>query len=243
MKIYFPLSAIVLFYLCSCGSEPRQTLVYPNDSTAQAAEQPLIIDTTLVLTGELPIYFDSTNYLLFPIGALRAYSRGGKKIYFGSGSSGDKSFSIGFLSGKTFTGNLDNIMIQHLDSSNFRPITNEVVKIRSFRFLESIRRQTKQQLVVMTVSDRDTNNDRKLNKDDVESLYIAQLNGQKSKKLSPEFHELLDWKILKINKRLYFRTLEDIDKNGEFNKKDKIHHYFVELENGEFDVVSYDPVF
>ncbi|MEQ9218259.1 MAG: hypothetical protein RLO17_09470 [Cyclobacteriaceae bacterium] len=242
MKILSLSAAAIALVLGSCDSDPKQTVVYPTDSTGQVVEKQLIVDTTLVLMGELPVYFDSTDYLLFPIGPIRVYSRGSNKIYFGSGSSSDKSFSIGYLSGTTFTGNLDNIMVQHLDSSNFRPITKEVVKIRSFRFLESLRKRTKQQLVVMTVTDRDTNNDGKLNDDDIESLFISHLSGKNLKKLSNELHELLDWKILSINKRLYFRTLEDIDKNGEFNKKDRIHHFFVELENNEFNVIEYNLV-
>lgn len=236
----FSISFSLLFW--SCISDPKPTVVYPKDSTNKVGEQPLIVDTTLVLTGELPVYFDSTDYLLFPIGPIRVYSRGDNKIYYGSGSSGDKSFSIGYLSGTTYTGNLDNVMIQHLDSTDFRPITDKVIKITSFRFLESIRKRTKQQLVVMTVIDIDSNNDGKLTSEDIESLYVSNLNGKNLKKLSIELQELLDWKILGINKRLYFRTLEDIDKNGEFNKKDKIHHFYVELENEEFNVIEYDPL-
>jgi hypothetical protein len=242
MKLLQALILLSILASWSCGTDPKPTVVYPSDSTKLLAEQQLIVDTTLVLTGELPVYFDSTEYLLFPIGPIRIYSRGSKKIYFGSGSSGDNSFSIGYLSGTTFTGNLDNVRIQHLDSANFRPITKQSLKIRSFQFLESIRKKTNLQLVVMEVTDKDTNNDGKLTDDDVESLYISHLNGKKFKKLSKDYQELLDWKILTVNKRLYFRTLEDIDKNGEFNKKDKIHHYYVKLEELETKPVEYDPL-
>ncbi|MFT7033931.1 MAG: hypothetical protein ACJA2S_002440 [Cyclobacteriaceae bacterium] len=94
----------------------------------------------------------------------------------------------------------------------------------------------------MEVTDKDTNNNGELNDDDVESLYLSNLNGSNFKKLSFGYQELLDWKILTINKRLYFRTIEDIDKNGEFNKKDEIHHFFVVLEKPKFIAVEYDPL-
>ena len=97
-------------------------------------------------------------------------------------------------------------------------------------------------MVVMTVTDRDTNNDGKLTDGDIESLYLSHLNGRKFKKLTFDLQELLDWKILSVNKRLYFRTLEDIDKNGEFNKKDQIHHFYVDLNDPEFEVIEYDPL-
>ena len=242
MKILQLLAIITSLSLCFCRTDPKPTVVYPKDSTEQVTEKQLVVDTTLVLTGELPVHFDSTDYLLFPIGPIRVYSRGSSKIYLGSGSSRDKFFSIGYLSGTKFTGKLDNVMIQHLDSSNFRPLTSQNIKIRSFQFLESIRKRTDLQLVVLEVTDRDTNKDGALTYDDIESLYLSYLNGVNFKKLTVEFQELLDWKILAINKRLYFRTLEDTDKNGEFNKKDKIHHFFVELEDNEFKVVEYDPL-
>lgn len=236
------LALSVSFLLWSCGAKPKPTVVYPTDANGQVGEQTLIIDSTLVLTGDLPVYFDSTDYLLFPIGEIRVSSRAGSKLYLGSGSSGDLSFSTGYLSGSSYTGRLSKIMIQHLDSSNFRPITEQQLKIRSFQFLESMRKKTGQQLVVMTVTDRDTNNDGELTNDDIESLYISHLSGQNFKKLSLELQELLDWRILIINKRLYFRTLEDIDKNGEFDKKDKIHHFFVDLTHPDFKVIEYNPL-
>ncbi|MEM7549174.1 MAG: hypothetical protein AAF363_05860 [Bacteroidota bacterium] len=234
--------ATVLIFIYSCSSDKKPTVVYPEDSTDQLAEQQLVKDTTLILTAELPIHFDSTDYLLFPIGPVQVYSRGGNKIYSSSGSSGGKSFSIGYLSGKSFTGNMDNVIIQHLDSSDLRPLTTQTLKIRSFGFLESIRKSTGLELIILNITDRDTNRDGKLTSEDIESLYVSHLSGYNFKKLSTDFQELLDWKIIDANKRLYFRTLEDIDRNGEFNKKDKIHHFYVELENQEFDVIKYDPV-
>ncbi|KYG79139.1 hypothetical protein [Roseivirga echinicomitans] len=236
--ILLALSVSLLFW--SCDTKP--TVVYPTDDNGQVGEQALIVDSTLVLTGDLPVYFDSTDYLLFPIGEIRVSSRAGSKLYLGSGGSGDFSFSSGYLSGSSYTGSLSKIMIQHLDSSNFRPITEQHLKIRSFQFLESIRKKTGQQLVVMTVTDRDTNNDGKLTNDDIESLYLSHLSGQNFKKLTFELQELLDWKILIVNKRLYFRTLEDIDKNGEFDKKDKIHHFLIDLTDPDFKVVEYNSL-
>ncbi|WP_323758434.1 hypothetical protein [Roseivirga sp.] len=236
--ILLALSVSLLFW--SCGTKP--TVAYPTDDNGQVGEQALIVDSTLVLTGDLPVYFDSTDYLLFPIGEIQVSSNAGSKLYLGSGSSRDFSFSTGYLSGSSYTGSLSKIMIQHLDSSNFRPITEQQLKIRSFQFLESIHKKTGQQLVVMTVTDRDTNNDGKLTNDDIESLYISHLSGQNFKKLTLELQELLDWRILIVNKRLYFRTLEDIDKNGEFDKKDKIHHFFIDLTHPDFKVFEYNPL-
>ncbi len=71
MKLFTPAFLIALIFFSSCRQEPKPTLVYLIDSTSQVQEQVLIKDTTLILTGELPIYFDSTDHLLFPIGPIK----------------------------------------------------------------------------------------------------------------------------------------------------------------------------
>ena len=241
MNLFSPAFLIVLTIFCSCRQEPKPTLVYPADTTSQVQEQVLIKDTTLILTGELPIYFDSTEYLLFPIGPIKLSQRS-SKIYFGSGSSGNSSFSIGYLSGNTFSGDLDNVMIQHIDSSTFRPLFENEIKIRSLQFLKSIRKITKENWIVLSITDRDTNNDGKLDDEDIESLHASFINGKNMVKLTPEFHELLDWKVLEMNKRLYFRTIEDSDRNGNFDKQDIIHHFYYQLDKLDQEVKEYFPL-
>ncbi|MFZ1806156.1 MAG: hypothetical protein WAU36_02985 [Cyclobacteriaceae bacterium] len=231
------LQLLFLSLLWSCGVDNNKpTVVYTGDSTAQE----LLVDSTLIITSELPIHFDFTDYLLFPIGPIQGYGRS-SKIYLGSGSSGDDSFAIGYISGTTYNGQLDNIKIQHVDSTNFKPLTDQKIKLRSFQFLESIRKETGMQLLVIEATDRDTNNDGKLTTDDVESLYMAHLNGTGFRKLTLDNHELLDWRVVTINKRLYFRTVEDVNTDGEFDSDDNVHHYFTNLER-EFEVVEYNPL-
>jgi hypothetical protein len=132
MKILQLLSIFILLAIWSCGSDPKPTVVYPKETSGEIIEKELKLDTTLILVGELPIYFDSTDYILFPVGQIRVNSGGGSKIYFGSGSSGDESLSIGYLSGTKFTGNLNNIRLQHIDSANFRPINQSISQNKKF---------------------------------------------------------------------------------------------------------------
>lgn len=241
MKSLQTIAILISVALCSCGNDSKPTIVYPN-VTSNDEKVPTALDTTLFLNGELPIHFKKTDYLLFPIGPIKVSTRGLTKLYSGSASNGDLSFNIGYLSGSSYSGDLDNLKIQHLDSSNFRPITKQNLKIRSLEFLESIQKEAGLNLIVLRITDNDTNNDGELNNDDVESLYLSHISGENFKKLTIDYHELLDWRVLDINRKVYFRTLEDIDKNGEFNKKDKIHHYYVSLENEVFDIVEYFPL-
>lgn len=240
MKKFALITFISIVLLFSCNTEEKPSLVYPEDGSNTQTEQELLKDTTLVVTGELPIYFDSTDYLLFPIGTLELSNRGGRLLY-GSGT-GDISFSSGYLNGISYSGSLDNIMIQHIEASDFRPLTDNILKIRGFHFLKALKKKTNMNLIVLEVTDKDTNRDGRLNDKDIESLFISEISGQGFKKLTPAFHELLNWKVLEVNNKLYFRTLEDSDRNGMFNNKDKIHHFYTALDDPQFQVIEYDPL-
>ncbi len=232
--------SLLFFYSCGTGQKP--VLAYPIDGQEDITDQQLIVDTTLTVTGALPVYFDSTDYLLFPSGPVKISTKGRGNIYTDAANIGDVSFTLGYLNGLAFTGDLDNIMVQQLGTSNFEPLTNKTIKIRRFEFLSSIRKRVGLQLLVMEVTDQDTNRNGRLTDNDIASLYISDLEKQRFVKLTPELHELLDWKVLTINERLYFRTLEDSDKNGVFNKNDKIHHYFLNLKEGQFTPIEYNPL-
>uniref|UniRef100_UPI0040482318 hypothetical protein n=1 Tax=Roseivirga sp. TaxID=1964215 RepID=UPI0040482318 len=241
MKLLQTIAISVSLVLCSCGKESKPTVVYP-DSTSNEENAQRELDTTLVLNGELPLHFKKTDYLIFPIGAIKSSTRGLTKPYSGSASNGDFSLSMGYLSDYSYVGNLDNLKIQHSDSLNFRSITNKNLKIRSFKFLEVIQKEIGINLLVLNVTDNDTNKDGELNEDDVESLYLSHISGKNFKKLTLDYQELLDWRVIEVNRKLYFRTLEDIDRNGEFNKSDKIHHFYVSLESENFDIIEYSPL-
>jgi hypothetical protein len=87
----------------------------------------------------------------------------------------------------------------------------------------------------------DTNKDGKLDNNDIKSLYMSTVSGQKFTKLSPDFQELIDWKIIESKNLLYFRTIEDSNKNGEFDAKDRLQYQFVNLLDKEWKVISYKP--
>ncbi|MCF6351926.1 MAG: hypothetical protein L3J06_02845, partial [Cyclobacteriaceae bacterium] len=61
-------------------------------------------------------------------------------------------------------------------------------------------------------------------------------------KLSPNGHQLLDWELVSAANRVYFRTIEDVDRNGTFDKKDTFNHYFVSLKDDAFEAVEIFPL-
>jgi hypothetical protein len=232
MKRIIYIFFLFVFFVMACTNNDKPKVVYEQDTTAAG----LIIDTTAVPMANLPIHFDSTDYLLFVVGKTQSYARD-SKFYMGSGSRDDNSFSIGYFDGESVSGDIDNIKFQHIDSIYIRELTTEQIKIRSFYMVH-----TTANVILLEVMDKDTNKDQQLSYEDVVSLYIANSNGTTFKKLSVDGHQLLDWELMSSANRVYFRTIEDINRNGEFDKKDAFHHYFMSLESDDFKVVEIFPL-
>ncbi|SNB02872.1 putative lipoprotein (fragment) [Flavobacterium psychrophilum] len=88
----------------------------------------------------------------------------------------------------------------------------------------------------------DTNNDGKINSSDIKTIYLSDISGSKFTKIAADFEELIDWNLIESNSRLYFRTIEDINKNGAFDKTDKVHYHFVNFQNKDWKVEEYSAI-
>jgi hypothetical protein len=109
-------------------------------------------------------------------------------------------------------------------------------------FLKSVADKTKQQILVYTLADMDTNKDGKLDTSDIKSLYLSEISGKRFTKVSTDFLELVDWSLVESENRLYFRTIEDANKNGEFDKNDVMHYHFIDLSGKDWKVSDYNPI-
>jgi hypothetical protein len=230
--IYFVL--IVLIFN-SCKDEQEQPKVIYSDSQKVTESK---IDTTSIKIADLPIFIEGTNYILHPIGDVRVY--GGSRSY-GSGSS-SISFSISNYSRFELTGYLENVRFQHKDSTSFYSLTENRIQIQTVTYPQSFSESSKKQILVYTLTDEDTNRDGKIDSKDIKSLYVSQINGSDFTKLSPDFQEVIDWNIIVVQGKLYFRTIEDINKNGAFDKNDTVHYYFVNLLDKEWVALEYNPI-
>ena len=47
---------------------------------------------------------------------------------------------------------------------------------------------------------------------------------------------------MEAQNRLYYRTIEDINKNGAFDKNDLVHYYYVELLSPDWKTQKYNPI-
>jgi hypothetical protein len=140
------------------------------------------------------------------------------------------------------TGNLQNVKFQKIDADTLISLTKKPILIQTVSYLATISSKTKQQTLAYLLADADTNEDGKLDSNDIKSLYLSDISGEKFTKISTEFQEVLDWKIIETKNRLYFRTIEDTNKNGKFDKNDKLHYHFVNLLEKEWKAVEFMPI-
>ncbi|OAB28809.1 hypothetical protein SAMN05444395_102490 [Flavobacterium fryxellicola] len=238
-KIHITIIGIAILLLTSCKEEVEKPKV-TYDGTNRAKELSKA-DSTQIQIADLPLQMEGTDYLLHPIADLSIRERGVKSRY-GSSSVNDLSFTISNYGEYEITGFLQNIKFQKVDSDSIRKLTERPVLIQTATYLKSVADKTNNQIMVYTMVDMDTNKDGKLDTSDIKALYLSDISGDRFTKMSSDFQELIDWKLIGSKNRLYFRTVEDTNKNGEFDKNDVVNYYYIDLSNKEWKIIGYEPV-
>jgi len=238
-KLHIALIGISVLLLTSCKEEVEKPKVIYD--SANKGKEMTKVDSTQVALSDLPIQMEGTDYLIHPVGDLRVYERGTKARY-GSSSVIDLSFTISNYGENEITGYLQNLKFQKTDSDSIRPLTDKPALILTATYLKSVSDRLKKQTMVYTMYDLDTNRDGKLDTSDIKSLYLSDISGARFTKISANFQELIDWSLIESKSRLYFRTVEDTNKNGQFDKNDVVHYNYVDLSNNEWKVSSYQPI-
>ncbi|MFP9115359.1 hypothetical protein ACLI1A_15590 [Flavobacterium sp. RHBU_3] len=229
-------AALAILALAGCKNDnPKPKVIYRDKP---AAVQPKKIDSSQIKVADLPVLMEGTKYLIHPVGDLR--------IYETDRDAGDSrvavSYAISNYSRYEITGYFANLKFQHADSTALRPLTDKKVQIQTVTYLNTVAERTRKQILVYSLMDGDTNQDGKVDSNDIKAFYISNINGTGFKKLSGETQELVDWNVIEAQNRVYFRTLEDINKNGAFDKDDAMHYHYVDLLSAGWEVKDYEPV-
>ncbi|MFV5686258.1 hypothetical protein ACM55I_12520 [Flavobacterium sp. GB2R13] len=238
-KLHIALLGLSVLLLTSCKEDAEKPKVIYGGANKE--KEIAKIDSTDIEIADLPIHMEGTNYLIHPVGDLSIRERGIKTRY-GSSSVNDLSFTISNYGENEITGFLQNIKFQKIGSDSIKALTDEPVLIQTATYLKSVADKTKNQIMVYTMVDMDTNKDGKLDTSDIKALYLSEISGDKLTKLSDSYQELIDWNLIESTNRLYFRTVEDTNKNGQFDKMDVVHYNYVDLSNKQWKIVSYKPV-
>lgn len=237
MKNYFLYIAIVFVGLfVSCKKEEAEKPKVTYETTSKVKPE-VVSDANQIEVADLPINMEGTNYLIHPIGVMSGNGKGIKSSY-----DSEQGFTVSNYGEYQITGYLKNFKFQEIGKDTIYALTDKQILIETATYLKTFADKSKQQLLVYTLADMDTNKDGKLDSSDIKSLYISTISGQKFTKLSADFQELIDWKIIESKNILYFRTIEDTNKNGEFDAKDSHQYQFVNLLDKEWKVIRYKPI-
>jgi hypothetical protein len=238
-KLHIALLSMTVLLLASCKQEvEKPKVIYDATNKGKGISK---VDSTQVAISDLPIQMEGTDYLIHPVGDLRVYERGTKARY-GSSSVIDLSFTISNYGENEITGYLQNLKFQKTDSDSIRPLTTKPALIQTATYLKSVSDRAKKQIMVYTMFDTDTNRDGKLDSSDIKCLYLSDISGKRFTKVSEDFQELIDWNLIDSKSRLYFRTVEDTNKNGQFDKNDVVHYNYIDLSYHEWKVINYEPI-
>lgn len=235
-KCIFYISIVFVAVLVSCKKEEAEKPKVIYDNSAKPKQQ-AAVDTAQIEIADLPINLEGTNYLIHPIGVISGSGKGIKPS-----PDSDQSFTVSNYGEYQITGYLKNLKFQEVGKDSIYNLTDKQVLIETATYLKNFADKSKQQLMLYTLADMDTNKDGKLDGSDIKSLYISTVSGQKFTKLSPDFQELIDWKIIESRNVLYFRTIEDTNKNGEFDAEDNMQYHFVNLLDKDWKVNNYKPI-
>lgn len=240
MKLHSLLACTVAAALMvSCKEDkPKPKVIYNKEKQAAAPKK---IDSTQIKVADLPILMEGTKYLIHPVGDIRIYDDS-KSSYGSSRTNSSVSYAISNYNRFEITGYFENIKFQHVDSTALRPLTDKKLQIQTVTYLNTIAEKTKKQILVYALVDSDTNQDGRVDANDIKSLYISDISGAGFKKLSGDVQELVDWSVIDAQNRIYFRTLEDINKNGAFDKNDVVHYHYADLLSPGWEVKDYAPV-
>jgi hypothetical protein len=232
-------AALLLFAACKQEAD-KPKVIYKEDGTSAAATETVSDKDRSedIRIADLPVLMGQSDYLIHPIGEVRVYTYSSKT---GMSKVNQTSYTVSNYAPFELTGYLENLMFQHKDSLQIRPLTNKKIQIQSVTYLNPLAEKTKKNILVYSVFDADTNRDGKLDSNDIKTLYISNGSGKNFKKLTVDLHELLDWTVIDAQNRLYFRSIEDINKNGAFDKDDNVNYYYIDLLSKDWEVKSYDP--
>ena len=227
--------------LWSCKNQNDETpkVRYDNTSKEKPAEK---LEVTPIKVADLPINFSGTNYLIHPVGDLSIYGREKAPTDSALGTEAEQSFKVSNNNDYELTGYLQNLEFQEVGSDSIRALTTKQILIETVTYLKSVADKYKKHFIVYTLSDADTNKDGKVDSNDIKTLYISDISGNNFIKLSADFQELIDWNLIESKSRIYFRAIEDINKNGAFDKDDKVHYHYLDVLAKEFKVQEYYPV-
>lgn len=231
------LVALTVFLFVACKQEEKPKVIYKSQQKEVEFQK---IDSSEIKIADLPIHLSGTDMILHPIGDVRVYNPSSNK--YGNSKTSSVSYTISNYNYPEITGFINNIKFQHKDSTAMHALTQNRMQIQSITYLDKIALQSHKQILVYSVADKDTNRDGKYDSNDIKSLYLSNIDGTHFVKVTEDLHELIDWNVIEAQNRLYFRSVEDINKNGAFDNTDNVNYFYIDLLSADWKPMPYNPL-
>lgn len=253
-KIFLLAILVTLFTACN---QERQTnrVIYDETKSDTLTMNNVLEDTTKVLVAGMPVCLDSTDVLIHPIGWVSIYKEAyGNKLIDGSVSidyprigkskmaESNYSFEVQSNNKDYLYGEMVNLIFEDVPTGTQRILTDKVMIIISAKYLKDVAKKIDKHYMLYSARDKDYNRDGKLDYEDMTAYYMSNLDGTNFTKITQDYHYFDTSELLLKNSKYYFRTLEDVNKDGIFNKKDKYHYYYIDLKKGDFTPIEYFPL-
>ena len=221
---------VLFLFACDFGDISNKKRQENKQDTINNEEE--YIDPNLIEIG-LPFIIDSTDYIIFPISLNQESSRNksSKRGTDYSYSETDRYMNNSNSEWDSYNGSLINLGFQNINNEKITFLQKKNIQIFGFYFLRNIFYEYGLKYILLEIKDEDTNQDEKIDYKDISSLYICEITGRDLQKLSPAGEHLESWKIIAMNGKIYFRTIENTNDDEKYNYNDKINLYQVDLLN------------
>lgn len=232
--------------LLSCGKRPPRIDYESLSAQDTLSMENLINDTTKTVVAGLPVVFDSVRFLIHPVGLIELNERSAKALLksgsYSSSVYAGSEFDVSSSEEDGFVGNMTNLVFESVKSREQRLLTNKVINIMTVIFLRDVYAKTNRQYLLYTIIDKDTNQDRLLDNDDIESLYVSNTDGTGFKKMTKDQHEYYGGELIKEELKFYFKTIEDANHDGQFDRMDSFHYYYLDFSKDTVGIFEYNPL-
>lgn len=247
MKKLISISIICISLFVTCNKKNDLPAILSGEGPVTLTLDSIFKDTSKVLSSELPVCFDSTEVLIHYIGFSKIYKNNSKigllsKTDKSSSYDYDYSYNFFFNPEGYFSGNIMNLCFENTTTGEQNFLTNQAVNITYGLYLRELAMKTNKHYILYQVYDKDYNFDDKLNENDLKALYISTLDGKNFTKLTADHHNFSEGIYIPLNKRYYFKTIEDTNGNNRIETTDTQHYYYLDFASEPYKIVEYNLI-
>ncbi|EWH11793.1 hypothetical protein KLA_15210 [Cellulophaga geojensis KL-A] len=193
--------------------------------------------------ADLPLQIDSitSQILIHPIISISANSKNylNRSSYKNDNITNDRIIHHNDV----ITGNIVNLKFQAINSNKLISLSSKDILINNITFLRDTYKKTTKEILLYSVIDTDTNNDKQINQKDQSTLYISYIDGSYFKRISITNKDIIHhYKFTLDNQKLYFNTLVNTNKDNTLNTQDSIYYGYIDLLSNNLNIIPYTPI-